>query len=189
MSIKRWREKNVKKEEKLKKLLSDKKYLFDSIVNYEKNKKVIELNFKRDGQPVNYVRERYTGRGHRFYNAKAGIMKEMNKYFLSLVPSDQKEYLKKLTSNPEAQYTVSMYADFYVKTPNGDSVENTILKEKKVIRPAIAPDTDNYIKLLLDTFHGIVYDDDKRVVSITGNKYYSMEPRTEVRVVINIIKE
>jgi Holliday junction resolvase RusA-like endonuclease len=177
------------KQEKFKSKLNDSNYLFQTIVNYEKNKNTIELNFVKEGQPVNYVRERYTGRGHRFYNAKAGIMKDMNKYFISMIPKEHKDYLQNLLANPEAVYNVKIYADFYVKTPNADSVETKVLKEKKVIRPTIAPDTDNYVKLLLDTLHGVAYDDDKRVVSITAHKYYSIDPKTEVKIVIEVIEK
>jgi Holliday junction resolvase RusA-like endonuclease len=189
MFIKRWRGKNVKKEEKLKKKLNDEEYIKNITTEYEKDRKIIMIDFERKGQPVNYVRERYTGRGHRFYNAKAGIMKEINKFFLANVPEHHKETLKKLVNNPDAVYNVLVYVDFYVKTPNGDSVETTVLKENRVIKPAIAPDTDNYIKLLLDTLHGVAYDDDKRVVTISANKYFSMDPRTEVRIFIEIDKE
>jgi Holliday junction resolvase RusA-like endonuclease len=180
----------VKKEEKLKKALSDQIYIKKITTDFEKNKKVINLTLYRDGQPVNYVRERYTGRGHRFYNAKAGTMNEINKQFIKDVNKlPEGPILKKLIDNPESTYYVSLEADFYVKTPNGDSVEKTVLKENKVILPAIAPDTDNYIKLIIDTLHNVIFDDDKRVVSIIGNKYYSLSPRTEVRVKVEIIDE
>ena len=43
---------------------------------------------------------------------------------------------------------------------------------------------DNYIKLILDVLHDVVYDDDKNVVGITAEKYYSTDPRIELDIKI-----
>jgi Holliday junction resolvase RusA-like endonuclease len=90
-------------------------------------------------------------------------------------------------ANKNAEYYVKIDADFYLKTPDGDSIKKAVLKEEKIILPAIRPDLDNYDKFLVDVLHNIVFDDDKRVVSLNTNKYYSINPRTEVKIQIIVL--
>lgn len=60
------------------------------------------------------------------------------------------------------------------------------LKSKKIINlwhshwHTSKPDIDNMVKFYLDCANGIVFDDDRQVVSIVANKYYSEKPRTEM---------
>lgn len=42
------------------------------------------------------------------------------------------------------------------------------------------PDTDNYIKGILDALNGIVVKDDSQIVNIVAQKFYSDTPRIEV---------
>ncbi len=44
------------------------------------------------------------------------------------------------------------------------------------------PDLDNVVKLILDAINGIVFADDKQVVSISASKAYSDTPRTTVQI-------
>jgi len=175
------------KEEKLISKLADKKYVNDVTEKFLKEIKTFQFSLFRKGDPVNYVRERYTSRGHRFYNKKEAIMKEMNELFMGQVPEDFKEEFVQLKK--ESIYYVDISADFFVKIPKADSVETVVLKENKIIRPAITPDVDNFVKLLVDTLHNVIFDDDKRVLSLDVNKYYSINPRTEVKIKIEVIKK
>lgn len=47
-------------------------------------------------------------------------------------------------------------------------------------RPQIKPDCDNVAKVILDSLNGVAYDDDKQVVTLSVNKYYSDTARVEV---------
>lgn len=47
------------------------------------------------------------------------------------------------------------------------------------IRPTTRPDTDNYIKGILDALNGIVVKDDSQIVNIVAQKFYSDIPRIE----------
>jgi Holliday junction resolvase RusA-like endonuclease len=40
------------------------------------------------------------------------------------------------------------------------------------------PDIDNIVKLLLDAFNGILYEDDGQISTIVAKKIYSKNPRT-----------
>ncbi len=50
------------------------------------------------------------------------------------------------------------------------------------IRPTTKPDSDNYSKSLLDAMNGIIYEDDSQVVDLSVSKFYSENPRVEIRV-------
>lgn len=47
-------------------------------------------------------------------------------------------------------------------------------------RPTKRPDVDNLFKTVTDAMSGILYKDDKQIVSATIEKWYSEEPRLEV---------
>lgn len=180
----------MNKQEKLAKLIDDRDHLKKIEAEFKAGKaQAIDFEITLFEEPENYVRERYTGRGHRFYNAKQGIMKDMKAKMKEMVPAFHRKRLEKLFKSETAIYYVHIFADFFVKIPKADSVDTTILKEKKVMLPDQTPDLDNYIKLLVDVLHEVAYDDDKRVVHFTSSKYYSVRPRTELKVRIDIIKE
>jgi Holliday junction resolvase RusA-like endonuclease len=169
------------KREKIDEKLLDKKYIEKIISEYITNKEIINVKFVYPGQPENYVRERYTNRGKRFYNKKAKQMDEANKFYASQLDVLTRDKLNKLIANKDAEYYVKIDADFYLKTPDGDSIKTVVLKEEKIILPGIRPDLDNYDKFLIDVLHSVLFDDDKRVVSLNTNKYYSINPRTEIK--------
>ena len=72
--------------------------------------------------------------------------------------------------------------DIYRPIPKSTSKKRRKLKNERVIRPVVKPDIDNYSKGILDSLNGIVYKDDSQVVSLIANKYYSDNPRVEIRV-------
>jgi Holliday junction resolvase RusA-like endonuclease len=49
-------------------------------------------------------------------------------------------------------------------------------------RPTKKPDVDNLFKLVTDALSGVIYADDKQIVSCRVQKWYSEEPRTEVKI-------
>jgi Holliday junction resolvase RusA-like endonuclease len=175
------------REDRIKEKLNDPKFIEEATKKFLEGSRVIEINFTKHGQPENYVRERYTSRGNRFYNAKEALMRETAKELKQLVSPENRMILDKLVVDPTAEYYVEMEADFYIKIPNADSIEKTVLKERGIIKPATRPDLDNYDKYIIDTLHGVIYDDDKRVISIKTNKLYSINPRTELKIKIIIL--
>lgn len=150
-------------------------------------KKDIILNFQFKGKPIPYARER-KGRFNSFYNPKEKEMKELRKLLLKSLSKNQKEKLGEILKNPDSLYYVYLKAIYYVPIPKGDSVDLKILKEEQVIKPAIRPDLDNYDKFVIDALHEVVFDDDKRVISINAAKLYSLNPRTELEIKIEIIQ-
>lgn len=49
-------------------------------------------------------------------------------------------------------------------------------------RPTTKPDVDNYAKSIKDGLSGIIWLDDKQVVSLTIRKWYSDTPRVELKI-------
>jgi len=56
------------------------------------------------------------------------------------------------------------------------------IKDSSPAFPAVMPDIDNYEKFILDCMNGIVFVDDRQVVSIRSDKRYTLNPRTEVNI-------
>jgi len=177
------------KREQIEEKIADLEYVEKMTNDYLQEKEIVTLKFSKNGSPENYVRERYTSRGNRFYNKKGGLMKIDQQYYMKQIPNTLKSRLTKLVVSKTSDYYVKINVDFYVSIQKNESIKRSVLKEKKIILPAIRPDIDNFEKYLVDVLHNIVFDDDKRVISLDANKYYSMNPRTEFEVEITIIKE
>lgn len=50
------------------------------------------------------------------------------------------------------------------------------------VRPVSRPDTDNYVKIVLDALNKVLWKDDSAVVSLHAEKWYSKTPRMEITV-------
>ena len=50
------------------------------------------------------------------------------------------------------------------------------------IRPTKKPDIDNVTKIVLDALNGVAFVDDAQVIEVLASKYFSSEPRVEIRV-------
>lgn len=72
--------------------------------------------------------------------------------------------------------------DAYYKTPSSFNTTDIFLSEIGVIRPSIEkPDWDNIGKKYCDMYNHNIWLDDSQVISGTVNKYYSILPRIEIR--------
>ena len=156
------------------------------ISEYNNDIQEYKINFLIDSKPKPYARARL-GRGKRFYNPASSIENEIKLNCEHQLSPEHREILSKLLTSETADYNVKISGNFFVKIPDNDSVKNTILKEKGIIRPKIRNgDIDNYMKLLLDALHDVLYTDDKIVTSIVAEKYYSINPRSEIEVTLYI---
>lgn len=68
----------------------------------------------------------------------------------------------------------------YFKIPKSTSKKRRKLMLEEKIRPTKKPDTDNLAKIVLDSLNDLAYKDDKQVVDLKVEKFYSEEPRVEV---------
>ena len=137
-----------------------------------------ECNISVLGKPESYSRER-KGKNS-FYNLKS---KKMNKFRIDALKSLDKYKRDELSRIIQFNsIDVRLEIRYYLPIQKGDSIKDTILKEKGLIRPRTRPDLDNYDKFLLASLHAVLYKDDSVVTSISSKKFYSLTPRTEIEV-------
>ncbi len=82
---------------------------------------------------------------------------------------------------------VEMEIRAYYTIPASASKTRKTLMEQGQIRPTKKPDLDNVVKVYADALNHVAYHDDAQVIKISCEKYYSHEPRVEVR--LNNLKE
>jgi Holliday junction resolvase RusA-like endonuclease len=68
----------------------------------------------------------------------------------------------------------------YFKIPKSASKKKKTEMIKGKMRPTKKPDTDNVAKIILDSLNDLAYSDDKQVIKLIVEKFYSEEPRVEV---------
>src|SRR5699024_5534094 len=72
--------------------------------------------------------------------------------------------------------------DIYRQIPKSTSKKRRKLMNERVIRPTVKPDLSNYVKGIEYALSGIVYKDDSQIVDLIARKFYSDNPRVEIRV-------
>jgi Holliday junction resolvase RusA-like endonuclease len=80
---------------------------------------------------------------------------------------DITQYVK----NAHKDLYISLNVSFRMKKPKAWSIKKNIAMEYKP--HIVKPDTDNLVKMILDRAEGILFDNDKRIYSITAQKVYS----------------
>ena len=56
------------------------------------------------------------------------------------------------------------------------------MKLDNIIRPTKKPDMDNIVKIIADPLNGIAYHDDSQIVNCSIKKFFSDQPRVEVKI-------
>lgn len=79
---------------------------------------------------------------------------------------------------------VSVSITFYVYPPkyllSKKSMANDLARE--VLYVDKKPDIDNYFKAVTDALEGVLYKNDGQIAVVTMQKFYSLDPRTEIEV-------
>ena len=70
----------------------------------------------------------------------------------------------------------------YMAIPKGFSKKKFAKALKGELRPIVKPDCDNIAKNINDALNGLLYPDDKQIVSLTVNKFYSVTEGVNVKV-------
>ena len=70
----------------------------------------------------------------------------------------------------------------FMPIPKSYSKKKTEQALNNEIKPTVKPDCDNIAKNINDALNGIAYPDDKQIVSLTVNKYYSSSEYVEVKI-------
>lgn len=80
--------------------------------------------------------------------------------------------------NENSQLELSVAA--YFKIPKSGSKKKKAEMRIGDIRPTKKPDGDNILKAVADALNGVCYKDDKNIVKMSIEKFYSDVPRIEV---------
>ena len=143
-----------------------------------------EVSFTIMGEPIPQLRPRFTKRGHSFKAPKSRAYEDGVREIARSV----------MRNDAPLKGQLRITADFFMPIPKSTPKWMMSLVLHKMIRPTTRPDTSNLLKAVEDGMNEIVYIDDSQIVEVVANKFYSENPRAEVKVEvigydINQIKE
>ena len=75
---------------------------------------------------------------------------------------------------------VALNCAFYMPIPKSTSKKNRARMLDGLLVHAKKPDVDNLLKMICDCLNGVVWADDRQIVTIRGVKIYGEKPRTEI---------
>ena len=112
---------------------------------------------------------------------------------IKYIPSDIKEYanwVRLCFINKYPKWNIQNFAnkplksqiDVFMTIPKSFSKKKSEQAVKGNIRPTVKPDCDNIAKNINDALNGIVYLDDKQIVSLVVNKFYSDNEFVRVKI-------
>lgn len=133
------------------------------------------IEFTIYGEPVAQGRPRFARRG---------------KFTQAYDPPDSREYKKYVKLMASQNRPIKLIeGPVNLKLLIYRPLLKSMSKKKKAaaltgtLRPIKKPDVDNVAKGIMDAMTGIIWQDDKQVVSLQVAKFYSDQPRVEVKVV------
>lgn len=72
--------------------------------------------------------------------------------------------------------------DVFIPVPQSYSKKRAAEALANILRPVVKPDCDNIAKNINDALNGIVYPDDKQIVSLTVNKFYGNREQVRIKI-------
>lgn len=129
-----------------------------------------------EGDPVPQGRPRFSSYGGRFihaYDPKESVAYKIKLQWYIRMFFQRHPGFKPLEKN------IFMDLRIYRKIPNSFTKKKREEISKGLLYPNTKPDTDNYVKAVLDASNGLVFHDDSAVIGFTAFKYYSDLPRIE----------
>lgn len=118
----------------------------------------------------------YTDRDTRAYTPKKTKMYE------NLVKIEYERQCGRYKFPDDSMLDIRIFA--YYGIPNSTPKKKRQGMVEGKIRPTKKPDFDNIAKIICDSLNGIAYKDDKMIVDGMFRKYYSEDPRVEVKIMI-----
>lgn len=91
-------------------------------------------------------------------------------------------YLEKYKDKEVMEKPLRVTIKAYFEIPKSTSKKRKQQMMDNEILPMVKPDTDNIAKGVLDSLNGIAYKDDKQVVELIVNKFYSNTPYVSVMI-------
>ena len=77
---------------------------------------------------------------------------------------------------------IEVTVKFYLPIPKQTSKKRTKLMDEGKISHTKKPDLDNLVKLVLDAYNGVLYNDDSQIISLSLSKMYSITPGIEINI-------
>lgn len=131
------------------------------------------IQFTVYGEPVAQGRPRFsTINGHAV--AYDPAKSRDYKHYVRLVASQHKP-------DKPLEGPLALYVNVYRSIPKSFSKKKHKQAENGEIRPVTKPDVDNYLKGIKDALKGVIWNDDNQVVSVNISKWYSEQPRIEIK--------
>jgi len=130
------------------------------------------INIIVPGEPVGKGRPRF-GRGRAYTPEKTANAEAVVRECARAVYPEKKH----LISGP-----VCLTVMFFMTIPKSWSKKKQHQAAIGEVRPTSTPDLDNLLKLVGDALNGVVYLDDKQIIEVKGEKFYSFEPGTDITV-------
>lgn len=127
------------------------------------------VEFVVDGEPVAKGRPRFTMTGRAY------------------TPKRTHDYEKKVKEAYSGEMfpediPLEVHIDAYFQIPKSVSKKRHEEMRRGSIRPMKKPDADNIAKSICDALNGVAYADDKQVIRLVVDKWYSDVPRAEVKI-------
>lgn len=91
-------------------------------------------------------------------------------------------YLEKYKDKELMEKPLRVTIKAYFEIPKSTSKKRKQQMMDNEILPMVKPDTDNIAKGVLDSLNGIAYKDDKQVIELIVNKFYSNTPYVSVMI-------
>ncbi|PWM78648.1 MAG: RusA family crossover junction endodeoxyribonuclease [Phascolarctobacterium sp.] len=136
-----------------------------------------KLKFTVPGEPCAQGRPRFTTRGG--YAQAVDPAKSRNqKAFIRYIATDAAK--RQGWNYTDKALSVEITAVLSVPKSKPKKWKKAALEGG--VRPTKKPDCDNIFKLITDAMSGVIYADDKQIVSCSVRKVYGEEPYTEVQI-------
>ena len=135
------------------------------------------MKFEVLGQPQGKQRVKATVRGGfaKVYTPADTISYE-NKIYSAYIQA-QEQLTNKLWDEPLKITLTAFYS-----IPKSFSKKKVAAALAGLIRPLVKPDIDNIVKVVCDALNSVAYHDDKQIIKIVTEKFYSNEPKLVIEI-------
>lgn len=135
-----------------------------------------EIRFTIPGEPNGKGRPRFAriGTFTKTYTPKKTVMYE------NLVKMEYEQSTHRYRFSDEAYIDMRIRA--YYGIPKSVSKIRKAAMIAGILRPVKKPDADNVLKSVADSLNEVAYHDDSQIVDCQVRKFYSENPRVEVRI-------
>ena len=135
-----------------------------------------KIEFTVEGEPRGKERPRFVNNGQRF----SVYTPEKTQAYETQIKFAYYKQCGNVKFPEESQ--LELFVTAFYKIPKNTSKKKKAAMLSGEIRPTKKPDGDNILKAVADALNGICYKDDKCLVKMSIEKFYSDMPRIEVTV-------